>query len=197
MFRRYCSTRFSASPGNQSAGPASHAAKGWSIQYSPIMPSTRTVGGPGTWYFDFPTDPNYPACVYNPDTLCHSVNYVTNSYSGPATHSVSMTFQILTTGTPTFEYVLEPDNTCPTPATVRLFLQRRNDLASFSLRSWNQKAETKACKGYWHWRGATRLASSRATASPYICLTECCTAIRLLRDAFVARLEGSLESSAR
>jgi len=115
------------SPGNQSSGPASHAAKGWSIQYSPSMPSTPTVGGPGTWYFDFPTDPNYPACVYSPDTLCHSVNYVTNSYSGPATHSVSMTFQVLTTGTPTFEYVFEPDNTCPTPATVRLFLQRRND----------------------------------------------------------------------
>ena len=79
-----------------------------------------------------------------------------------------MTFQILTTGTPTFEYVLEPDNMCPTPATVRLFSQRRIDLAPFSLRSWNQKAERKACKGYWHWRGATRLASSRATASPYI-----------------------------
>jgi len=74
------------SPGNQSFGPASQAAKGWSIQYSPSMPPTPTVGGPGTWYFDFPSDPNYPACVYNPDTLCHSVNYVTDSYSGAAAH---------------------------------------------------------------------------------------------------------------
>ncbi len=124
------------SPGNQSFGPASQVAKGWSIRYSPSMPPTPTVGGPGTWYFDFPSDPNYPACVYDPDTLCHSVNYVTNSYSGAAAHSVSMTFQILTTGTPTFEYVLEPDNTCATPATVRLFLERRNDDLSQEFYRW-------------------------------------------------------------
>src|SRR5882762_2375962 len=30
------------------------AATGWSIQYSPSMPSGPTVGGPGSWYFDFP-----------------------------------------------------------------------------------------------------------------------------------------------
>jgi hypothetical protein len=115
------------SPGNQSFGPASHTAKGWSIQYSPSMPSTPTAGGPGTWYFDFPTDPNYPACVYNPDTLCHSVNYVTNSYTESVSHNVSMTFQILTTGAPTFNYMMETGNTCATSATVRLFLERKND----------------------------------------------------------------------
>ena len=54
----------------------------------------------------------------------------------------------------------------------------------------DQTAETKACEDYWYWTDATRLASSRATASPYICLTECCTAIKLLRDASVARLVG-------
>jgi hypothetical protein len=63
--------------------------------------------------------------------------------------------------------------------------------------AWIKTVETNACEDYWYWRGASTLASSRATASPYICLTECCTAIRLLRDAFVARLEGSFESSAR
>ncbi len=58
---------------------------------------------------------------------CNSVGYVTNSYSGPVTHSVSMTFQIVTTGAPSFNYVMESDNTCTTPASVRLFLERKND----------------------------------------------------------------------
>jgi len=86
------------------------------------MPADPTAGGPGAWYFDFPTDPNYPGCIANLNLSCNSVNYVTNSYSGPATHSVSMTFQILVTGAPTFNYVMETDNTCTTAATVRLFL---------------------------------------------------------------------------
>jgi hypothetical protein len=42
----------------------------------------------------------------------------------------------------------------------------------------------------------TTLATSRATASPYICLTVCCTAIKLLRVDSVAWLVGSLASSA-
>jgi hypothetical protein len=33
---------------------------------------------------------------------------------------------------------------------------RELDLAPFSLRSLDQTAETKACKDYWSWRGATR-----------------------------------------
>ena len=89
------------------------------------MPSDPTLSGPGIWYLDFPSDPNYPGCVSNAN--CESLNYVTNSYSGTATDSVSMTFQILTTGTPAFNYVMDSDNTCATPATVRLFLEGRND----------------------------------------------------------------------
>jgi hypothetical protein len=45
--------------------------------------------------------------------------------------------------------------------------------------------------------GVTKLATSCATASPYICLTVCCAAIQLLRDDCVAQLVGSLASSAR
>jgi hypothetical protein len=47
-----------------------------------------------------------------------------------------MTFQILTTGTPTFNYVMDSDNTCATPATVRLFLERRNDDFSEEIYRW-------------------------------------------------------------
>ena len=107
---------------------------GWRIQYSPSMPADPTAGGPGVWYLDFPTDPNYPGCILNSN--CDSLNYVTTSYSGPAPNSVSMTFQILTTGAPTFNYAMDSDNTCTTPATVRLFLERRNDNFSAEFYRW-------------------------------------------------------------
>jgi hypothetical protein len=47
-----------------------------------------------------------------------------------------MTFQILTTGAPTFNYAMDSDNTCTTPATVRLFLERRNDNFSAEFYRW-------------------------------------------------------------
>ena len=98
------------------------------------MPQDPTLGGPGTWYLDFPTDPNYPACI--PQENCESLNYVTTPYSGPATQSVTMTFQILTTGVPYFNYIMESDNQCVTPATVRLFLERKNDDLSEEFYRW-------------------------------------------------------------
>jgi hypothetical protein len=107
---------------------------GWRVEYSPSMPADPTAGGPGIWYLDFPSDPNYPACAEQGD--CKSLNYVTTSYSGPAAHSVSMTFQILTTGVPTFNYKLGADNTCATPATVRLFLERKDDDFSQEFYRW-------------------------------------------------------------
>lgn len=118
-----------SSSGNTESTP------GWSIQYSPSMPNDPTIGGPGTWYFDFPVDPNYPACIASQN--CNSVGYVTDFHSGPVSHSVSMTFQIVTTGAPVFNYVMESDNTCNTPATVRLFLERKHDdLAEEFYRWW-------------------------------------------------------------
>jgi hypothetical protein len=47
-----------------------------------------------------------------------------------------MTFQILTTGAPSFNYILSLDNTCATPATVRLFLERKNDDFSEEFYRW-------------------------------------------------------------
>ena len=47
-----------------------------------------------------------------------------------------MTFQILTTGAPTFNYMMEPGSTCATSATVRLFLERKNDDLSEELYRW-------------------------------------------------------------
>ncbi len=107
---------------------------GWRIQYSPSMPADPTAGGPGIWYLNFPSDPNYPACVAT--STCESLNYVTNLYSGQAANSVSMTFQIITTGEPAFHGALDPDNNCSTPATVRLFLERKNDDFSQEFYRW-------------------------------------------------------------
>ena len=120
--------------GPSSAAQKSNPASGWKIQYSPGMPQDPTLGGPGTWYLDLPTDPNYPACI--PQENCESLNYVTTPYSGPATQSVTMTFQILTTGAPYFNYIMESDNQCVTPATVLLFFERKNDDLSEEFYRW-------------------------------------------------------------
>ena len=117
-----------------SAGSKNNSTDAWRIEYSPSMPPDPTAGGPGAWYLDFPTAHNYPACISQGS--CESLNYVTTSYGGPATHSVSMTFEILTTGTPNFNYVMESDNNCATPATVRLFLERKNDDFSEEFYRW-------------------------------------------------------------
>ena len=47
-----------------------------------------------------------------------------------------MTFEITTTGTPSFNYMLDPDNVCTVPATVRLFLERQNDDFSQEFYRW-------------------------------------------------------------
>jgi hypothetical protein len=59
---------------------------------------------------------------------CKSVHYVTTQYSLGATHS-AMTAKIRLTFDPgtSFNYKMQPDNTCTTPANVRLFFQRKND----------------------------------------------------------------------
>lgn len=57
-----------------------------------------------------------------------SVGYLTTT-ERPTSASESMTavIAVATTGSPLFEYRTEPENTCDTPATVRLFFQRRGD----------------------------------------------------------------------
>jgi hypothetical protein len=79
----------------------------------------------------------------------------------------------------------------------RVSMGRELDLAPFSLRSLDQNSRNERMRRLLVLEGRIDIGQFSATASPYICLTECCTAIRLLRDAFVARLEGSFESSAR
>lgn len=89
------------------------AASDWAFKYSPNMPAHPRTAGSG-WQFDFP-DKN-------------GVKYLTTAQR-PTSASQSITAVILveTVGSPFFEYRTEASNTCPAPATVRLFFQRRGD----------------------------------------------------------------------
>ena len=89
-------------------------AQAWSIRYSPGMPAHPSPRETGGWYFDIPSAPG-------------SVHYVTAAVDMIATKSVSASIEITTTGTPTFEYALEVNNTCVSPAHVRFLLQQKGD----------------------------------------------------------------------
>ena len=89
-------------------------AQAWSIRYSPGMPAHPSPRETGGWYFDIPSAPG-------------SVHYVTAAVDMIATKSVSASIEITTTGTPTFEYALEVNNTCVSPARVRFLLQQKGD----------------------------------------------------------------------
>jgi hypothetical protein len=89
-------------------------AQAWAMLYSPGMlahPSPRETGG---WYFDFPSAPG-------------SVHYVTTAVNLIASKRVSASVEVTTTGTPTFEYALDVNNTCVNPAHVRFLLQEKGD----------------------------------------------------------------------
>ncbi len=112
---------------NESSGPSSPPPRSpatlsldpalWSFLYSPNMPSHPTANPSGGWYFDFPaTD---------------GVHYLIVPVSGYANSSMSVGIEVTTTGDPLFDWRTNPNNTCgnppSTPATVKLFLQRRGD----------------------------------------------------------------------
>jgi hypothetical protein len=90
----------------------------WNFLYSAGVPGHPDPAGSG-WYFDFPSCGGTAACSVN--YLVTPVDF--NVFGG----HVSASLQITTTGSPTFNYKLAPDNTCDNPAHVRLFLQQKND----------------------------------------------------------------------
>jgi hypothetical protein len=92
-------------------------AKAWNILYSPSMPPHPNAVH-GAWYFDFPSCRGTNVC---------SIHYVTVPVNLSASKLVRAAFQISTTGTPTFQYKLQADNTCEYPAHVRYILQRKGD----------------------------------------------------------------------
>jgi hypothetical protein len=87
-------------------------AQAWAILYSPGMPAHPSSRETGGWYFDFPSAPG-------------SVHYVTAAVNMIASKNVSANIEVTTTGTPTFEYALEANNTCVNPAHVRFYCNRK------------------------------------------------------------------------
>jgi hypothetical protein len=104
-----------------SSGPVSLSAQAWTIQYSPGMPA-HPIGVDGGWSFDFPA----PRC--GGAEVC-SVHYVTTPVKMSLTTRghVEAMFRVTTTGTPVFNYQLNPNNACDYPAHARLYLQRTGD----------------------------------------------------------------------
>jgi hypothetical protein len=108
-------------------------------------PPAHPIGLAGGWYFDFPVENNWPACAALSGTgsyaQCFLVGYVTTPYSGPAQHQVSMTFQVVTTGNPTFNYALDPGNpnlpnNPSADAVVTILLQERGDDWASDFKRW-------------------------------------------------------------
>ena len=102
------------SPAGLPPGTLSLSANLWKTISGPQdFPLTNDAGGALT--FDFPPSPD-------------SMNYLYNTRP-PSTIAgrVMVSLQVITTGAPVFNYMLEPGNTCVTAATVRPFLWAHQD----------------------------------------------------------------------
>jgi hypothetical protein len=128
----------SSSPPKATAGTLiSMAPMAWQIRYSPGMPLQPTAYTGGGWQFDFPTNTETPspcpaAATQPPDfnvSPCHHVDYVTIPYTAPITaKSLTVTFDIVAQS-PVYDYRTAANNTCTTPASVRLLLEHSGDAA--------------------------------------------------------------------
>lgn len=104
------------------------AASNWQEIANGPVPLTNCCGG--ALSFNFPVeDGTYPSMNYLFSALGashgkkHQAGVDLSTY-----HYFSTSLQIVTTGSPTFNYVLnDPSNTCGTPASVRPYFQQAND----------------------------------------------------------------------
>jgi hypothetical protein len=90
-------------------------ASAWNIRYGSRMPAhpSPLVGMAG-WWLDVPLEPG-------------SLNYVTTAYTTPLPQGQSVIFTaqiVATSGTPVFNFMLEPSNTCTYPAHVRAYFEQ-------------------------------------------------------------------------
>jgi hypothetical protein len=114
--------------------PIDMSAAAWQIRYSPGMPAQPSVAS-GGWQFAFPSNAAgvCPAPATQPPDFnvspCHHVDYVTVPYASPInTNSMVMTFDVIAQA-PAYGYRTAPDNTCNSPAEVRLLLEHTGDAA--------------------------------------------------------------------
>lgn len=119
--------------GSQSESPAVSVADtspaAWSFQFSPHAPQLVPFGS--GFQFSFPDQ--------------DGVHYLVTNQRPAVPLTLLTTATIETTGAPVFDYHTNPNNTCDSPATFRLYFQRRGDILSGQgqyefYRWWNVRA---------------------------------------------------------
>jgi hypothetical protein len=109
-------------------------ADAWDFWFSPGMPEhpTQTVEG---WEFTFPRYEGPLPCRTPVAHDCPRVEYLTTQ-AGPLSLGQSIAMTVAISGSPEFRYKLEHANTCDTPASVRLLIQRRDDDLTKEFHRW-------------------------------------------------------------
>jgi hypothetical protein len=97
--------------------------------YSQGMP-LHPVGTDQNWYFDFPRYDEDPSTTCAPKKNCPGVHYVQRTVNSSIADKkvINIAWHTVTTGTPVYQYELDPDNHgCRSPARVTVILQHTND----------------------------------------------------------------------
>lgn len=114
----------------------------WDILYSPGMPKGFTGS------FDFPVEKNPSRCV-NKKHTCNSVHYVLKDWTKKPTKSVTMNYVVSAPKVTSWNYKLEPTNTCNSPAKVSFMLYK--SMQGDNGRFWSKDGSTlKHGKGRLH-----------------------------------------------
>ena len=91
-------------------------ASAWNIRYSAGLPAHPSpLAGMSGWWVNLPVAPG-------------SLNYLTTPYTTPMPQDKSVTFTaqiVAMDGTPVFNFMLEPWNTCDYPAHVRAYFEQQ------------------------------------------------------------------------
>ncbi len=129
---------------------------GWSIRYSPGMPTQPTADG-GGFSFNFPMGGGCPAPRTGNDptqpsfnvSACHHVDYVTR---GPMPLNGSITIDYTITGNnPAWGYTTAAANTGGAPPQLTLMIEHTNDqYLSNGLWRWDSNIRTPIGLGHYH-----------------------------------------------
>ena len=113
-------------PPTPASGSLTLNAVAWNIQYSEGTPPHPAANPSGGWYFDIPRY-DAPLTTCNVKLTCPGVHYVVTGVSGILGKSLAVSGAITVRGTPAFQYKLNQDNTCDSPAAVHLYVQQQGD----------------------------------------------------------------------
>lgn len=104
--------------------PPAAVGPGWTTQHS--VGVALTTPPDALFQFAFPVYSKSPMGCWG-DLTCPHVNYVVRAASSLSGNILILRGRIDTSGDPTFQFALKPDNVCPGAAEVRVYMQRRGD----------------------------------------------------------------------